>query len=101
MDSNRRQNGKTSPSPVESQTPASHSTHEKRRTNLDQTEDEIMRMPDVIKATGKCRSSIYAEINEGKFPRKVRLGKRAIGFSRRQIHVYIRAMIDGVEYKPE
>jgi predicted DNA-binding transcriptional regulator AlpA len=68
---------------------------------LEGNEDGIARMPEAIKTTGKCRSAIYAELKANKFPRKIRLGRRAIGFSRRQLQAYIRAMIAGVEYTPE
>jgi predicted DNA-binding transcriptional regulator AlpA len=68
---------------------------------LEDIENGIARMPEAIRTTGKCRSAIYAELKVGKFPRKIRLGRRAIGFSRRQLQAYIRSMIAGIEYKPE
>ena len=44
----------------------------------------ILRLPAVQKRTGLSRSSIYRRINEGTFPRQVKLGGgskgRAIGF---------------------
>lgn len=43
--------------------------------------DRILRRPEVQSRTGLSRSTIYAMIAEGSFPRPVRLGKRAVGWS--------------------
>jgi hypothetical protein len=51
--------------------------------------------------TGKCRTIIYGGLKVGQFHRKIYHGKRAIGSSWRQLQAYIRAMVAGVEYKPE
>jgi prophage regulatory protein len=40
----------------------------------------ICRRPDVEKMVGLSRSTIYAMIAEGNFPRPVKLGKRAVGW---------------------
>ena len=61
-------------------------------------EDRILRLPEVIKFTGKCRSGIYAAIKANRFPRQKRIGKRAIGFSHREIQTYIRITLAGGEY---
>jgi len=42
----------------------------------------ILRLPAVQERTGLSKTSIYRRINEGSFPKQVRLGRgrRAIGF---------------------
>ncbi|MAM63855.1 AlpA family transcriptional regulator [Maritimibacter sp. UBA3975] len=40
----------------------------------------ILRRPAVEKYTGLSRSTIYAMIAEGSFPKPIRLGKRAVGW---------------------
>ena len=40
----------------------------------------ILRRPEVELRTGLSRSSIYALMAEGIFPRPIRLGKRAVGW---------------------
>jgi prophage regulatory protein len=40
----------------------------------------ILRLPSVITRTGLSRSSIYAMVRLGKFPRAVSLGARAVGW---------------------
>jgi len=40
---------------------------------------KILRLPSVIELTGLSRSSIYAQIAHGTFPKQVSLGARAVG----------------------
>jgi len=40
----------------------------------------ILRRPEVENRTGLSRSTIYAMISEGTFPKPIRLGKRAVGW---------------------
>lgn len=40
----------------------------------------IFRRPDVERITGLSRSTLYAMMAEGDFPKPVRLGKRAVGW---------------------
>ena len=40
----------------------------------------ILRLPEVIAATGLSRSAIYARMSQGDFPSSVRLGLRAVGW---------------------
>jgi prophage regulatory protein len=42
--------------------------------------EKIYRLPDVMAATGLCRSAVYAQLKEGQFPEPVRIGRRAIGW---------------------
>ena len=40
---------------------------------------KILRLPAVIARTGLSRSTIYLRISEGRFPRPIALGDRAVG----------------------
>lgn len=40
----------------------------------------MLRRPEVESRTGLSRSTIYAMMTEGTFPKPVRLGKRAVGW---------------------
>ena len=40
----------------------------------------IWRLPEVLRQTGLSRSTIYEMISRGDFPRKVKLGRRAVGW---------------------
>ena len=51
--------------------------------------DRILRMPDVVKAVGVSRSSIYVWTQNGAFPPCLRIGVRAIGWRESEIQKYI------------
>jgi prophage regulatory protein len=42
--------------------------------------DRILRRPDVEARTGLSRSTIYQLMSEGRFPRPIKLSKRAVGW---------------------
>ncbi|MCP8896365.1 AlpA family transcriptional regulator [Shinella daejeonensis] len=42
--------------------------------------EKHLRLPAVIETTGLSRSTIYAMMNEGSFPRPVTLGKRLVAW---------------------
>lgn len=44
------------------------------------TPERMMRRPEVEIRTGLSRSTLYAMMADGTFPRPVRLGKRAVGW---------------------
>lgn len=46
---------------------------------------DFLRLPDVMKTTGKSRSSIFDDIKLGMFPRPVRIGKRATAWVQEEI----------------
>jgi prophage regulatory protein len=53
----------------------------------------ILRLPEVERATGKKRSSIYKEISEGNFPKPIKLGKKAVGWVESEIVDWVQAKI--------
>lgn len=48
----------------------------------------LLRLPQVMKETALCRSSIYAAISEGRFPPPVRIGRRAVAWRQEDIEVW-------------
>lgn len=50
---------------------------------------QILRLPEVITKTGRSRSTLYADIDAGKFPKPVKLGARAIGFVADEVEAWI------------
>ena len=52
----------------------------------------ILRLPDVIKSTGRKRSSIYRDVRKGTFPAPVALGPRAVGWRESDIEAWIAAL---------
>lgn len=48
-----------------------------------------LRRPAVEAATGLSRSSIYAMMDTGDFPRPIRIGKRAVAWSQSAIEAWL------------
>ena len=55
----------------------------------------IFRRPDVERITGLSRSTLYAMIAEGDFPKPVRLGKRAVGWREADISAWLESRTTG------
>jgi len=53
----------------------------------------ILRLPDVLRRTGYKRTHIYHLMREGKFPKNVRIGARAVGWDSREIDQWVEAQL--------
>ena len=53
----------------------------------------LMRLPNVMVATGLSRSTIYKRINEGTFPAPVRIGPRTVAWVTKEIEEWVRRRI--------
>ncbi len=53
----------------------------------------FLRLPDVIARTGLSRSTIYVRLAEGRFPRPVSLGGRAVGWIEAELDEWLRERI--------
>ncbi len=58
------------------------------------TTHTILRLPKVKATTGLSRSSIYLRVAEGKFPRPLSLGGRAIGWLESEVTAWLKARAD-------
>ncbi len=56
--------------------------------------NRILRRPDVTSITGLSRSTIYALMEKGAFPKQVKLGSRAVGWLESEIENWLRCRID-------
>jgi prophage regulatory protein len=54
--------------------------------------ETILRRPDVEKRCGLSRSTIYQLMTEGRFPRPLRLGKRAVGWRESDVAGWLEAL---------
>jgi len=54
----------------------------------------ILRLPAVQARTGLSRSTIYLRISEGRFPKPVSLGGRAVGWVEAEINVWLNRQIE-------
>lgn len=49
----------------------------------------IMRLPEVQRRTGLSRSTIYVRLDQGRFPKPVSLGARAVGWIESEVDEWI------------
>lgn len=49
----------------------------------------LLRLPSVIALTELSRSTIYSAIQEGRFPRPVRVGRRAVRWRAQDIRLWL------------
>ena len=54
----------------------------------------ILRLPTVKARTGLSRSTIYLRISEGRFPKPVSLGGRAVGWIEAEIDEWLNQQIE-------
>jgi prophage regulatory protein len=52
---------------------------------------KVLRLPEVIEITGLGRSTIYAKVSRGNFPRPIKLGERAVGWIDSDVYEWISA----------
>ena len=58
------------------------------------TPSRILRLPAVRARTGLARSTIYLAISEGRFPRPISLGERAVGWLESEINEWLNRRIE-------
>ncbi|OOY45211.1 helix-turn-helix transcriptional regulator [Solemya velum gill symbiont] len=51
--------------------------------------NRILRLEEVMNIVGLCRSTIYVEMAEGRFPRSVPLSRRAVGWYEEEINDWV------------
>ncbi len=56
----------------------------------------ILRRPEVERITGLSRSTLYAMMADGSFPKPVKLGKRAVGWREVDIAVWLESRTQSV-----
>jgi len=55
---------------------------------------KILRLPIVLDRTGLSRSTVYQRVTEGRFPRPVSLGARAVGWIETEVEEWIAYQIE-------
>ena len=56
--------------------------------------EKILRLPNVLDRTGLSRSTVYLRVTEGRFPRPVSLGGRAVGWIETEVEEWIARQIE-------
>jgi prophage regulatory protein len=57
----------------------------------------ILRRDEVERATGLPRSSLYAKIAKGEFPKSIKLGARSVGWLERDVAAWQKQRIEASE----
>lgn len=52
--------------------------------------NRILRLPEVSRAVGLSRSSIYQKMDQGRFPNRVKLGGRAVGWRSEEVEEWMK-----------
>ena len=55
---------------------------------------KIYRLPEVMNMTGLSRSSIYLRVSTDEFPKPIKIGRRAIGWSEESIVAWQAKMME-------
>ena len=55
--------------------------------------NQILRLPEVTSRTGMPRSTLYAKIAEGQFPKPVKLSERSVGWCSNEIEAWVNERI--------
>lgn len=53
--------------------------------------ESLLRLPQVVALTGRSRVSIYEEMRADRFPRQVKIGRRAVAWKSSEIQAWIAA----------
>lgn len=73
-------------------TDCSDITARTKRNGVEIRGDRILRFPEVVAKINRPRSSIYLMINEGRFPKGVKIGARAIGWRESTVNAWLAAL---------
>jgi prophage regulatory protein len=56
---------------------------------------QVLRLPQVCRITGLCRSSIYQMEAEHRFPRRIKIGTRSVGWIESEVQHWLRQRMEG------
>lgn len=58
----------------------------------------VIRLPEVLTRTGLSRSTIYAMISDGAFPKPIKLGMRAVGWVEVEVGDWIASRVQSRDF---
>ena len=59
-------------------------------------EDRLLRLPEVLRLTGMCRSALYDQMARGQFPGSIKIGERATSWSAKAVRNWIARRVDSL-----
>jgi prophage regulatory protein len=57
---------------------------------MDDTNERILRIKEVMARTGLKRTTLYAKINQGTFPRQLQISERCTGWRQSEVERWLR-----------
>jgi prophage regulatory protein len=63
-------------------------------TEMSDIRHRLLRRPQVEEMTGLSRSSIYEKMNDGTFPKCIKIGEKAVSWIEQEVQDWIRAQIE-------
>ena len=81
-----------------------HSTKRKIPTDYDKNlittlaQDRLLRMPEVMYLTSLCRATIYNKINDGTFPKQIKLDKQISVWRLADIEKWLKDRANNIPY---
>lgn len=61
---------------------------------------KLLRLPDVLNATGLSRSSLYRKLDDGSFPTSIRISQRSVAWCEEEVQRWIEERMNEREVKP-
>lgn len=68
-------------------------------TQLLEKLDRVIKLKEVMEATGQRKSTIYTKLSTGEFPPSFKLGQRAVGWRLSKIKLYLDMLERGENWK--
>ena len=60
-------------------------------------QDQILRLPKVMELTGKSRTTLWRDEKEGRFPKRVKIGPRAVGWLRSSVEKWLQELKEAAQ----
>ncbi|WP_170211656.1 helix-turn-helix transcriptional regulator [Rhodoferax bucti] len=67
---------------------------------IDSGSIRILRLPEVVRKTGLCKSTIYQRLRQQAFPCPVALGPNSVGFVEAEVNDWLSSLIMLREHQP-
>ena len=61
---------------------------------------KVIRLPEVCSVTGLCRSMIYQLESDQRFPKRIKIGARAVGWVEGEVQEWLAIQIEGSRKQP-
>ena len=83
-------------------TPQSHNQSQNPHQQINShTRSRLIRLPEVLDRVSLSRTSIYARVNDGPFPKPIKLGPRAVAWLESAVEEWISDRVNQAHCEPD